>query len=318
MTQAPGVVTRQHGNPYNIFILVLTVMSLGIMFAMLLPVSEAEREALRLYDNIACLVFLGDFFYNLTGSHPKRAYFIKGKGWLDLLGSIPSFGFFQFTVLLRLFRLSRLARIARLLKGQAKKELIADIVRNRGQYALFLTLLLVFIVLTVSSLLVLQFESAGGGSIKTAGDAIWWAIVTITTVGYGDYFPVTPMGRVVGVAVMAAGIGIIGALASILANLLVSPTQGEKDEAAQAAADAVTDQDAKESEAQAMRQSLTVEVAALREEMAVARAEMRRAPAPPGRRGSRHTARSGRPGLTLTSSRPTDAREPMTAAPSLT
>lgn len=240
-------VTRRHGNPYNIFILVLTIMSLAIMFALLLPVTEAEREALLLYDNIACLIFLGDFAYNISGARPKRAYFIKGRGWIDLLGSIPSFGWFQLAVLLRLFRVFRLARIARLLSGQNKKAIIEDIVQNRGQYALFVTLLLMFIVVTTCSLLVLQFETAGGGSIKTAGDAVWWTLVTITTVGYGDFYPITPGGRLTGVAVMFAGIALIGALASILASLLVSSSASsgtaealDEHDAAQAAASTAT------------------------------------------------------------------------------
>src|SRR4029450_14033717 len=60
-------------------------------------------------------------------------------------------------------------------------------------------------------------------TVRTGGDALWWAVVTITTVGYGDKYPVTLGGRVTAVFVMVAGVGIIGALASILSSLLVSP-----------------------------------------------------------------------------------------------
>ena len=68
----------------------------------------------------------------------------------------------------------------------------------------------------------LQEESrAPDANITTGGDALWWAIVTITTVGYGDFFPVTTLGRVTGVVRHVRGIGIIGALASILASILV-------------------------------------------------------------------------------------------------
>jgi voltage-gated potassium channel len=230
---APRV--RTHGNSYEIFILVLTVMSLIVMALLLLPLTDATHETLLFFDNAICVVFLIDFTYNITGSHPRREYFIHRRGWLDLLGSIPSLGIFRFTALLRLARLSRLARIMRLLSGQHKRELIEDVVKNRGQYALFISLLLVFIVLSTGTILVLQFESSNpAANIVTGGDALWWAFVTITTVGYGDFYPVTFLGRVTGVGVMAAGIGLIGALASILASILV-PSPEEQAEAATAA-----------------------------------------------------------------------------------
>ena len=99
---------------------------------------------------------------------------------------------------------------------------------NRGQYATFITILAAGMVLSVASVLVLQFESGSpDANIKTGGDAIWWGIVTLTTVGYGDRYPVTFLGRLTGVSVMVAGIGIIGALASILASMLVSPSTPE-------------------------------------------------------------------------------------------
>jgi voltage-gated potassium channel len=219
-----AVTLRHHGNAYNIFILVLTVLSLAMMAAMLLPLDPQVLETLRFYDNLVCLVFLADFAYNLAGSRPRREYVVHRRGWLDLLGSIPTFGVFPYTALLRLFRLSRLARIGRILGGQDKKQLLEDVVRNRNQYAFYITILLVIVVLTVSSVLVLQFELASPeANITTGGNALWWAVVTITTVGYGDHYPVTFLGRATAVVVMFAGVGIIGALASLLANLLISP-----------------------------------------------------------------------------------------------
>jgi voltage-gated potassium channel len=212
----------EHGNAYNIFILVLTVYSLAIMVALVFPLNSATTQLLVVYDNLICVVFLFDFFWNLRRSSPKRDYFFHRRGWLDLLGSIPSFGVFKYTALLRLARLSRLARISRLLRGQNKRELVRDVVENRGRYAGFITVVLAFLVLSLASILVLQFESKSpNANITTGGQALWWAVVTITTVGYGDYFPVTAAGRITGVFVMFAGVGIIGALASILASILV-------------------------------------------------------------------------------------------------
>ena len=264
MTQGEGAVLREHSNSYNIFILVLTVLSLAVMVLLFLPLGQATHDVLLFYDNLICVVFLGDFLYNLTGSTPKRAYFIHGRGWLDLLAPSASFGILRFTAIFRLARLSRLARIMKMLGGKQKAALIKDVVQNRGQYATFVTLLLMMLVLTISSVLIVQFEAgAPDGNIKTGGDALWWAFTTITTVGYGDRFPVTLLGRTTAVAVMFAGIGVIGALASILASLLVSPTP--KDEEAEAAAQAAAD------DADAM---IKADLAQTRAELAATRAEM--------------------------------------------
>ena len=204
------------------------------MVLLILPIDEQTRILCQLLRQLICVIFLVDFTINLIASKPKRAYFITRRGWLDLLGSIPSFGFLQFTALFRLARLSRLARITRLMRGQAGKDLVLDVLKNRSRYATFITILLAGMVLSTASILVLNEESrSAGANIKTGGDALWWAVVAITTVGYGDFYPVTTLGRITGFFVMVAGIGIIGALASILASLLVSPsTTDEAEEAA--------------------------------------------------------------------------------------
>jgi voltage-gated potassium channel len=260
-------VTRRHGNAYEIFILVLTLLSLVVMALNLMPLDQATLDTLIFYDNLICVIFLGDFLYNLTGSRPRRQYFLHERGWLDLLGSIPSLGILRITGLLRLARLSRLARIIRVFSGQNQRDLVKDIVANRGQYALFVTLTLVMLVLTTSSVLIVQFESRSpDANIKSGQDALWWAFTTITTVGYGDRFPVTFLGRATAVFVMFAGIGVIGALASILASLLV-PTPPSADEIAGAVAPP-------EESAASPPGASSAEIAQLREELALTRAEM--------------------------------------------
>jgi voltage-gated potassium channel len=265
---AEAPVLREHGNAYNIFILVLTIYSLALMVLLILPLNEDTHALVNFYDNAICIIFLIDFAVNLLGSKPKRAYFVGRRGWLDLIGSIPSFGFLRFTALLRLARLSRLTRIARLLGGQAGKDLVIDVLKNRSQYATFITILLAGMVLSVASILVLQEESRSpGANIKTGGDAIWWGIVTITTVGYGDFYPVTTLGRITAVFVMFAGIGIIGALASILASLLVSPAEPDEPAPVEASTTAPP-------VAAATTGSIAEELAGLRTEMAGQRAEI--------------------------------------------
>ena len=197
-------------------------MSLAIMVLLLLPLSEATHQVLRFYDNFICVIFLIDFAGNLIASEPKREYFMHRRRLAGPARIDPE---------------PRRPAVHRPVPPRppepprphlppdgwpAPKGAGRDVVDNRSQYALFITILLAFMVLTVSSVLVLQFESRSpDANITTGGDALWWAIVTITTVGYGDFFPVTFLGRMTGVFVMFAGVGIIGSLASILASILV-------------------------------------------------------------------------------------------------
>lgn len=229
----PRITNILHSNTYNIFILVLTIVSLTIMVIQLLAVPDTETwKLVSFYDNLICVIFLIDFALHMMEVPRKRDYFIGQRGYLDLLGSIPTLGLgvFRYAGLLRLFRLSRLFRLRRLMNPQNRALLQKEILDNRGSYALFITLMLVAFVLMFASIFVLAFESQSpDANILNGGNAVWWAVVTITTVGYGDRYPVTAGGRWVAVFVMFSGVGIIGALASILASILV-PQPRDKEE----------------------------------------------------------------------------------------
>lgn len=222
-------------NSYELFILLLTVLSLLDMAALLLPtLAPATVKLLEVYDFVMCMVFLFDFGLRMKRASSWRAYFFHQRGWLDLLGSVPSLGTSRFIVLLRLARVSRLVRVVHEFRDEGGTSLTKDVLANRGEYAGFITLVLAMTVLSVASVLVLQTESkVATANITTGGDALWWAIVTITTVGYGDQYPVTAFGRVVAAFVMFAGVGIIGALASILASVLIPAPKKQVDPTAQ-------------------------------------------------------------------------------------
>jgi voltage-gated potassium channel len=106
--------------------------------------------------------------------------------------------------------------------------LLSQFVQRRSEAALYVVILSSLAVLTAGSLLVASVEpTAAGSNIRTGGDAFWWAFVTITTVGYGDRFPVTPEGRIVGGMTMILGIGVFAVFTGYLAGAFLGGRPGE-------------------------------------------------------------------------------------------
>jgi voltage-gated potassium channel len=206
---------------YELFIVALTVFSLAMVTAYyLFSLSEATKDALLTVDVPISLIFLADSFGSLRRAPDKRAY-LKW-GWLDFLGSIP------LVLPLRLARLGRLGRAWRSLRLRRLSQVGEDLDQNRAESAALITVFLAIVVLTTATIAVLEFESeVPGANIRSGGDAFWWAIVTLATVGYGDYYPVTIWGRIAAVALMTVGVGIFGVLASYLANLFLPRTPEE-------------------------------------------------------------------------------------------
>jgi voltage-gated potassium channel len=124
----------------------------------------------------------------------------------------------------KILRLFRLWRVFRLFVRYGARNLLNDFISHRAENALLTVVFLVLCVLQFGALAVLRAELASpDANIKSASDAIWWTFVTITTVGYGDRFPTSNWGRIIGVLVMIAGVGLFGTLSGFLANQFLTP-----------------------------------------------------------------------------------------------
>ena len=102
---------------------------------------------------------------------------------------------------------------------------------SRAQSALLSIIFLTIVVLEFASIFILVTERHDpDANIKTASDALWWAYVTVTTVGYGDKYSVTNSGRIVGILLMTIGVGLFGVLTGYLANAFLKPKSAEQTE----------------------------------------------------------------------------------------
>jgi Ion transport protein len=204
---------------WEIFVLALSVLSLLNILLVLLLQDEDMRRVVLIVDGSLCLVFLGDFLHRLQSAESRSRYMTREGGWLDLIGSLPFPGF-------RLARILRVVRSIRQIREHGGRRLWRDFIRERAQGALYVVLLLVVLVLEFASIGVLRAENgAVDANIRTASDALWWGYVTITTVGYGDRYPVTNEGRMVGVVLLTIGVGLFGTFTAFIANLFLGPRE---------------------------------------------------------------------------------------------
>lgn len=218
MNQPPVPASAVPRPEYEILMLALCVYTLGaLVLQAVLPEGAPASEILDVADTVVCVAFLADFVISLRRAPSKRGYLLRW-GWIDLLSSIPA------VHVLRWGRAFRVVRVIRFLRGVRATKIVAGfIVRRRAENtflaATFVSLLLVIL----GSVFVLQFERGPDANIKSARDALWWAITTITTVGYGDRYPVTDEGRVVAALLMVAGVGLFGTFSGFVAAWFLAP-----------------------------------------------------------------------------------------------
>ena len=204
--------TQERRAPYLLFMLALSLFAVvALAVTTFAKLSADTRAVLEYADTAVCLLFFLDFAVTLKRSKNRGRYLLTW-GWLDLLSSVPAVD------ALRWGRAARVVRILRVLRGIKATKILSEFILYRRAQSAFLAALLVSILLLVlSASAILQFETSPEANIRTPEDAVWWAVVTITTVGYGDKFPLSTEGRLIAALLMTAGVGLFGTFSGFVA-----------------------------------------------------------------------------------------------------
>jgi len=204
--------------------LMVLVLSLYVLAALLIDtfftLQPEVSRLLSIIDDLICVFFLYEFCVRFYRAESKLKF--MRWGWLDLLSSIPTLDYLRPGRAIRLFRILRLLRAFR-----SVKHLATHIFEKRVKGAFTSVAILAVLMVIFSSVAILQVEDDPNSNIKTAEDALWWAYVTVTTVGYGDKYPVTSEGRIIAVFLMTMGVGLFGTFTGFVSSWFVEERQDE-------------------------------------------------------------------------------------------
>ncbi|MBA2745421.1 MAG: ion transporter [Flavisolibacter sp.] len=211
-------------HPFNLLVFILSLfVIISLVITSFMHLTPENLRLLRDIDYFICAIFFLDFLIQLFSAKKKMDYL--RWGWIDLLSSIPVFDIF---LAARVFRVIQLLRVLRAFRSIEHLTTYYFANRVRGTFTSVGIIAVLMVIFCAIGILNVEMH-APGSNIKTAEDALWWAWVTITTVGYGDRFPVTTEGRIIAVALITVGVGLFGTFTAFVASWFVEKREEEEE-----------------------------------------------------------------------------------------
>lgn len=196
--------------------LVVTFAGVILLLVQLVQIKDPVGiDLVEVLDTLVCLTLIADFFYDLIYANDRKAL-LKSRWW-EPLASIPMIDAAQKAVLaIRLLRILRLLRIIKLHR-ELRTFLNSSYDFLQKNRILDLSCFVGLTILT-GSLGFFYAEQGVNPALHSYKDSVWWAMVTVTTIGYGDIYPVTTAGRFVAMIMMFIGIGCVSLLTALIAG----------------------------------------------------------------------------------------------------
>lgn len=223
--------TTPKGKRFDYFIQTLIFLSLVTFSIDTLPnLSESFRSGLHIFETITVIIFSLEYILRLYVSKKPLSYIFSFYGIIDILAILPfylnTFLDLRFLRAFRIFRVFRALKLLRYNKAINRFNLAFKIVKEEVVLFMIITLVLIFI----TSAGIYYFENEAQPEVfSSIFHSAWWSMVTLTTVGYGDVYPITLGGKIFTFFVLMIGVGFVTVPAGLVATALSKARELEED-----------------------------------------------------------------------------------------
>ncbi len=220
------VIMKKYKQIYDYSIIILAVISITFVILDYTSVISLTSSPFFIIDNTILIIFAIDYFGRFFLAKNKWIFFKTNI--FDLIAIIPLNSFFSIFRVARIFRIARAARMVKMFRfvrligvtGKAQKNIKKFFQTNGLSYVLGVS----------GSLIVICALIYSNSESVPFSTAIWWAITTASTVGYGDVSPQTTIGKATAILLMVVGVGVIGSLTSTITSFFMNSDDSNNDE----------------------------------------------------------------------------------------
>lgn len=218
----------KEGKFFDVALLVVILISVALVMLESVPeIQQDNRQILKILEWAITIIFTVEYILRIIIIKKPFRYIFSFYGIIDFLSVIPTYLSLliigsQSLVVIRVLRLLRVFRILKLTRYTRAGKVLATAMRNsRAKISVFVFFVLIIVTIFGTIMYIVEGEEHGFTSIPRG---IYWAIVTLTTVGYGDISPITPFGQFLASIVMIMGYAIIAVPTGIITSEIIKPT----------------------------------------------------------------------------------------------
>jgi len=208
------------GKLFDIILMIVIILSIIVVMLDSVPwIHDTYGTELFIAEWIFTILFTIEYILRISTAYSKARYAFSFYGIIDLLAILPTYislflAGYQYLIIIRVLRLLRIFRILKLYRFiGASTHLVSSMKASRHKIAVFLSAVMAIVVVMGAAMYLIEGPENGFRSIP---ESIYWAIITLTTVGYGDITPLTPLGKALASIIMITGYSIIAVPTGII------------------------------------------------------------------------------------------------------